>query len=1055
MAQYLPFIPDVLPEPVVYAPDFNFFDKMLQKKQLQYEQGVSKAKIAYQSVLNAPLSDKANIPLRDQYIKQAEDGLKQIASSDLSLPENQQIAENLYAPFWQDKLMMEDTKLTKWYQSQAEKLNNWRTSSDAKIREQYNGITTQYLNNGLSALQNANRNADAYSKVEKREATPWTNIEGYLEKMAKDNNLSVKYDDPSGPYLVSTENGQRSQKKYATWAQSVMGNNFYEQFRVTGVVEKEQRIKDTKKLHPTWTDDQVMKFISEDVITELNDGFTKRNEEVNVELVKINSLLSSLPATLSPDQQNTFTALVNERAQLIAKRDGINQEYKNFDQPDKDKIRNAVFANADGYFGVLAKQRVINNWSTGRASIESKTIKENTAFTTAQAHELNRQKFLLDVRKQNFDEANTIWEREHPEVKTSKDGKDKDTKTTEPTRDAFGNIIEPPVNAVDQTTLGVYQGLGTTNILEKNKSVAFDIFNNYQKDIFKGANDLMFDTKGLLLLTKIGLGLTQEEITLVSSFWGKEMKSKSVDPEATEEYTASKEEAVALNKLSAKLLANDAVKNAGITKVTGPGTFKNALVTYAQDYYAQRLNMSKDGYDVPLRDEEVLALTAYTTATTMFDTYNANEENRRAILDQNLKTNPEFKNVTIERNGKRELLGVNDISKDMPELVLKSLDGKGSVQKLSRKDVAKLFIQGELKIGADPMAGGSETFINGVKYSVTSVNGISSRLGWASNAAYVNAMSGAEKKYGTSQEFSTKIKAAYESVVPNLLYYQTRTGQLGQEWYYNFDKKNIGDKASLLFNNAFSPANATLYDNNGNLITDPEIANALKMLFQNKEDNMEKYVQGFTYKSLGVNGKPTISFNLGEISAETKQEIGNVALNKLNQQIYQLEIDESTMTNLRDLPKNTGNYIYGAILQGNKLVSDPIIAASGFDFEIIPNKMGKDAEPSSAHLTLNYRKRVNEKNKAGELITRMEPVKVEVDFSLRAGDNRKTPDEIVNYIYKLYYDSMVKNSTTLKEYQTAITSGTVTNPKTGQPIQTVTKDEMFKKAGINPNTYNK
>lgn len=1051
MAQYLPFIPDVLPEPVVYAPDFNFFDKMLQKKQLQYEQGVSKAKMAYQSVLNAPLSDKANIPLRDQYIKQAEDGLKQIAGSDLSLPENQQIAENLYAPFWQDDLMMQDTKLTKWYQSQAEKLNSWRTSSDAKIREQYNGITTQYLNNGLSALQNANRNADAYSKVEKREATPWTNIEGYLEKMANDQKLSVKYDDPSGPYLVSTENGQRSQKKYATWAQSVIGNNFYEQFRVTGVVEKEQRIKDTKKLHPTWTDDQVMKFISEDVITELNDGFTKRNEEVDVELTKINSLISSLPATLSPDQQNTFKALADERAQLMAKKAGINEEYKNFDQPDKDKIKNAVLANADGYFGVLAKQRVINNWATGRASIESKTVKENTAWSHAQDLEMRRKEFELSVAKEKFNQANEIWKREHPEVKTNPDG----TKTKAPVevRDAFGNIIPAPVTAegVDQTTLGVYQGLGTTNIVEKDKSVAFDIFNNYQKDLYKGANSLMFDTKGLLLLAKLGLGLNQEEMTLVSSFWGKEMKS--LEPDSKEDYKATKEEAAALKKLENKLLANDAVKSAGI-KITGPGTFKNALITYAQDYYTQRLNMSKDGNDIPLTEDEFTALTSYTTATTMLATYNANEENRKAILDRNLKTNPDFKNLTVNRNGKVDLVSISDLSKEMPELTFISSDGSGKSLKLSKYEVAKMFMQGDLMVGSNGQAG-KELFINGEKYDVQSVNGKSNRLGWAQAGDYDAAFANVEKKYGTSKDFATKIKSAYESVVPNLLYYQTLTGQMGQEFYYRFDEKTAGDKSTLLFNNALSAANATIYDKNGKQVDD-ETAEALRALLKNKEGNMEKYVQGFTYKTMGVNAKPTISFNIGEISAETKQTISNVALSKLNAGEYSLAIDESTMTNLRTLPQNTGNYIYGQMLQGKKIVSDPMMSASGFDFTLVPDVMGEGADPKSVHLTLNYRKRVNEKDqKTGQLTTKVKEIPVEVDFNLKAGENRKTPDEIVNYIYKLYYDVMIANRNTQQEYERAKEAGIITDPNTGQPAKIVTKDEMFKQLGIDPTTFNK
>ena len=97
MAQYLPYIPETLPEPALYKPDFNFYDKMLQRKQSLFEQGASKVKSAYSSVLNAQLSNKNNIPLRDQYIKDAQEKLVKLSSSDLSLMENVNAAEGIWA----------------------------------------------------------------------------------------------------------------------------------------------------------------------------------------------------------------------------------------------------------------------------------------------------------------------------------------------------------------------------------------------------------------------------------------------------------------------------------------------------------------------------------------------------------------------------------------------------------------------------------------------------------------------------------------------------------------------------------------------------------------------------------------------------------------------------------------------------------------------------------------------------------------------------------------------------------------------------------------------
>jgi hypothetical protein len=225
-----------------------------------------------------------------------------------------------------------------------------------------------------------------------------------------------------------------------------------------------------------------------------------------------------------------------------------------------------------------------------------------------------------------------------------------------------------------------------------------------------------------------------------------------------------------------------------------------------------------------------------------------------------------------------------------------------------------------------------------------------------------------------------------------------------------------------------------------------EDAEALRALLQNKEENMEKYIQGFTYKTIGTNGKPTIRFNIGEISAETKQQIGGVNLDVLNQKAYNLAIDETTQTNLRDLPQNTGNYIYGAMLRGETIKSDPIIAASGFDFELVPSEKGLNANPSSVHLTLNYRRRVNKKDESGKLITTVEPVVIEQDFNLRGADNIKTPDEIVNYMYELYYNSLLQNRNAQQEYQKSLQTGV-----TGQVVKT--KEQMLKEAGLDPSKF--
>jgi hypothetical protein len=1060
MAQYLPFIPDVLPEPVIYNPDFNFFDKMLQRKQALYEQGVSRAKSAYQSVHDVALSDEANIPLKDQYLKQAQAGLKKIAASDLSLPQNQQIAMGLYAPFWEDKMILQDATITKHYQSQAERLNAWKNSSDPKQREQYNGIVNQYLMNGLDVLKKAGRNADVYSKVEQRQAIPWTNLESYLEKAANEQKLAIKYDDPSsGPYLVSTENGERSKKKFSIWAQSMIGNNFYDQFNVTGIVEKEERIKGIKKdpnfliKYPKATDQDVLNYMSNDVITELEDGFTTRKNEKNVEIARVNSLINSIPQTVDTDQENILNSLIDQRKQLEAELAGIDKEYSQFGQPDKNKIKTAVLTNPNSYFALLAKQRVINNWATGRASIESRTIKENTAWTAAQRLEIDRANYQLNVNKEEFSRQIELkkleldqWKATHPTATLKTDANGKVTAV-----DANGNPIASPYD--DVTSTGYYLGVGSTDITKSGS--ALDVYNKEQTKLFYGAYDMLYNPEGLLKVAKLGLGLSQEELSLISSYMGREMRSDIFDPTGAANVPSAKETA-ALAKLNKALLQSNNVKAAGITAITGPGTRTNALVAYAQEYFNDRLGQVSEG-TIPLSEQENNIILSYNTALQSLNTYNANEKNRKDLIQKTVLNNPKtYGKIIVDRGGGvKDLITTDELAKDMPVMELGPVGG-GSVLKLNKIDAAKAFMSGNLNVLRDPMAGGYEVFYEGKKYYVNSIDGSDGATRWANyplSTAYRNKFEPLIQKYGTSTEFSNLFKNAQSAIVPNLLYYQSKTGIAGTEWSYMFDNKHEKDKAVQLFDAALTPANGQIYDADNKKIIDTDVQAKIRSLLANKENNMEKYIQGFKYKTLtDQNGKPAIQFSIVGTDDSSKEVAGT----------YNIVLNEQLDGQLRDLPQNTGHYIFGEILRGHIVKSDPILASSGFSWEIVPDKIAdgnKDAAPTFATVSVKYKLASNTPDGKGGMIHELKDYSFEQRIDLIQGPNKKSPDELVNYMYQLFQNNMLTNKQKLDEHQAYLkaqqNNPALTMPGVGGTTQTQTpvnkpksKSDILKAAGI-------
>lgn len=1015
MAQYVPYIPEVFPETPLFRPDFNFFDRMMQRKQSMFEQGLSKARTAYTSVLTAPLTNKNNIPLRDQYVKDATESLKSLASADLSLPQNVAAAEGVFSPFWQDKFIMKDMDLTRSYQSGFELLDSWKNSSDPKVRQQYSGITEKYLMNGYEKLQNANRNDQSFAALERRKPIAFTNIESYLEDQAKGEKLEIKYDDPSGPYLVESINGQRSQKKYQTWAMSKIGNNFYEQFNVTGIVEREERAKFYQRQFPNMSAQEINSRIAKDVVVELDKGYQRRNQEVDVEIARVDSLISSIAKSNNPANQELFNNLLSERSNLVARKTGISEEYKYFDQRAKDNLINIVSNNPDTYFATLAKQRLAENWATGKAAIESKLVKENTAWTSAQNIQLRQKEYELSVLSTNWKRDQELWERVNPKPGTV------NTKTTT-LKDKDGNDINVPVGT-DQENSIMYRGFSGIDIT-KTAATALDLFNKLQQQDYNDAHGLIFDQQGILGLAK-NLGLNQEEIAHVATAFQKEVASGT-------SHKFTKEQTAASNKLTNLLLANEGVKKTGLTKITGPGTMRNALIAYAQDYFAQRNNLSKDGNDIPLDPTEFEALMRYMTGVEKLNRYVANESNRQQLMQKNVLNNPKYASLVVDRDGKKDLVTVSDVAKDMQPMTLRA-KRDGSMVTFSKEDLARLYMKGEL--GGSKMG---DIVIDGTVYEIDKFGpdkkeedktwrekmfgqSIGATADW--NTYYNNVL---VKKYGESSDFSKLIKTAQEAVVPDLLMYKGKSGQQGTAWtLYFMPNKTMGqgDKAAAIIDQALNMANADIYTASGER-ADASTMEGIRALLKS-EKNMEDFI-GAEYIPQGVNGQRTVRIVFSKpISEESKATIGNTTLQSISGKTFDLVLKEgATAPALDELPRSTGYQVYDLIARGKTFKSDPVVEASGFKFMVTPNVITSsgtaDESPSYVTVDLEFNTRVNTKDpKTGKFTTKIEPKKTSQKIDLQ-GSNAKSPDEIVNYLYSLYYENMVTNRNKQQEYQTYI-----------------------------------
>jgi hypothetical protein len=595
-----------------------------------------------------------------------------------------------------------------------------------------------------------------------------------------------------------------------------------------------------------------------------------------------------------------------------------------------------------------------------------------------------------------------------------------------------GNVGNEPTDPTltegyDPTSTGTYKGLGNTDISKT--GTAYDNYVKKMNEKFLTAHDRIFNTSGVLMFTK-NLGLNNEDLMNVSSALQKEIRSVK----SGGGYRFTPAEKTASNKLTNLLLQNEGVKAAGIKDIKGPYGLRNALVAYAKDYLEDRNEQSKDGIAF-LKSDEMNALMDYVTANQDLAAYEANEKKRNELVKRNILGDPKtYGKIIVDRNGEKDILTPTDMAKDMPSLELfGTIDG--SVLKLSKQQVAEAYAQGELsgtRIG--------ELTYNGKNYTFRKVNDktSSTAFGLADNTAalwndiYSNVL---VPKYGTPDELNKLLTAANTSVVPDLLFYQSQTGKMGVEFSYTFDNKKplAQDKGARIFNAALSTANSEFYDIDGKPLSTDMIQKITSLL--NGEDAWEKYVDKFDYVTQGINGLPTIRFSISDKPSESGK--AGVDVSAIKSQIFNLAIlPTNTSPDLRDLPNNTGMYMYDQLLRGETVKSDPVISASGFEFEIVPNN---NTDPDKVNVSLKYNIRVNNRLPSGEIVTSIKPFSAEESFNLK-GSGAKTPDEVVSYIYSLYFRNMEQNKMTQEEYNRTLS----TNPGT----TTVSKEQYLNSKGV-------
>lgn len=1003
MATYLRGISDAVPQVTPFTPDFTTMQKALTTLQSRYEQGFASVKNTYNQVLNAPLSDALNKTTRDKFIKDAEQQLKNLSSVDLSLAENQQTAENVFAPFWQDNMILQDASTTKWYQSELQRAMATRDSQDEKVRSQYSDAAVTYLQNGLEKLQLAGRDPSKYAKLERRRFVPFQNMKAYLNEQAEKQKLEVVWESAEGPYLIKRENGERSQQAFETFADNMLGDQFQDQFHVMGVVDKEERIRQMKKYNPALTDEQAMTEIAKSIGSEYKTGLTSRSELLQKQYNKVSEDMKPYLSQkqLDDKQRPVFAELAQQQLLLEKQLKSVKDQLSDTKAAEFQKN---IEINADSYFTNIMRQRAVKGWASARAAAEKVSVTTNTAWT--ENNRIAQTQRELDLRAQEVGirakqlELNQ-WVAEHPYAKQGpRLGTDDDGS------DSFGGYGSGGIGGSGSIGGGSYSGggYGGVDLMNPEKAGVVDgisatdpkkLGNPYQ--IFQerqlqrwgvAHNELFDDRSGGTVLRSLGIS------TPDTANYMRAMRAYSMDVSGS---NLSKQEQGWLRDLTKKLTGKET------------GTFdsffqlRDKLLNNMQNTLRDKLKEGGPG----LNEEDTQMLSSYLTATQAIREYDSLDEQRSKLIQDIISKDPKaYSKILINKNGKLDVADVDDVVKDFKPVKIKSLNS-GEVRTLGSREFAELYLSGKINIGDSRV----NLSIDNEPFDIVEFDGRKGHsmlsdadpamafFNYAQNRRYEgrtwtinekpqmidtnpNAL---DVKYGSpwdQKHLRDKLNAA---VVPNLPEFQSQTGGLGVVVRYDLAQKGKRDVATRLIQEAAQDANHMGIYVDGELSKKSSVNDAIMRVMQLGEPDLKDYVSTVLLKP-GPTGRPSLQLVLQPVKSSDKTKISQEDLETLaGLKSIELELNPNASgETLRKIRYNSGNYIFGSLLHGKPLPPDPILAAAGFDCSITPND---PVDPTYAIVEVKSKEFVNGAYRDAPLVRK------------RFYFSEITPDELVHSMH--------------------------------------------------------
>jgi len=209
MATYIKGADTYLPDIKPFTPDYKFLSAVLETRTDKYDANFKATNDLYNKVVYADLSREDNKTKRDQYAETIAQAIEKISGMDLSLQQNADNARSVFAPFYEDDLIVKDIVYTSAYRKEMAHAQRLLDQGTEVAADRYSERGKRSLQYQLDDFINADANKALNMKLPNyvQNVNLYKMSEKILGEM--DPPLKMKMDQFSedGNYIITNQNG--------------------------------------------------------------------------------------------------------------------------------------------------------------------------------------------------------------------------------------------------------------------------------------------------------------------------------------------------------------------------------------------------------------------------------------------------------------------------------------------------------------------------------------------------------------------------------------------------------------------------------------------------------------------------------------------------------------------------------------------------------------------------------------------------------------------------------------------------------------------------------